>query len=203
MAAPAMSESCVIIMAKFTTRFLVCMAVSGLLLWAESPEASRSAAQKLERISAELLKPAEVVELSQEELNSYIQHDFATEIPEGIRDLELTVIKDYGIAEAYVDFEKLPAVQSSPIAAMGARLFRGERKMKARCRFVSADGQAKIEVESVELDDQPLPDFLVDFLIASAVEGHLDNFEPGKPFPLENNLRQIRLEPANVVVVSY
>ncbi len=197
-----MSESCVTIMRKFISGSLLSLALSGLLLWAESPEASRSAAQKLERVSGNLLGPAEVVELSQNELNSYIKHDFAKEIPEGIRDLEVTIIKDYGIAEAFVDFEKLPAVKSSPLAAMGARLFRGERKMKARCRFVSSEGQAKVDVESVELDDQPLPDFLVDFLIASTVQQHMPDFELGKPFPLDNNLRQIRLEPANVVIVS-
>jgi hypothetical protein len=177
--------------------------LSGVFLWAESPEASRSAAQKLERISAEMLNAGETVQLSQNELNSYLKYDYAGEIPEGVRDLEVTLIKDYGIAEAIVDFEKLSAVKSSPFATFGARLFRGERKMKARCRFVSADGQGKVEVDTVELDGQPLPDFLVEFLVASTVQETLKDFEPGKPFPLENNLRQIRLESANVVVVSY
>jgi hypothetical protein len=190
-------------MRKFLSGCLFPLALSSVLLCAESPEASRSAAQKLERISAETLKPGEAVELSQAELNSYIQYDYAKEIPEGIRNLEVTLIKDYGIAEALVDFERLSAVRSSPLATFGASLFRGERKMRARCRFVSADGQGKVEVESVELDGQPLPDFLVEFLVASTVQKHLEDFEVGQPFSLENNLRQIRLEPANVVVVSY
>lgn len=174
-----------------------------LLMAAENREASLRAGQKLERISANELKPGETVNLSQDELNSYIRYDYAEEIPEGVRDLRVTVLKDYGIAEAFVDMEKLPAVKSSPIAALGARLFRGDRKLRARCRFVSADGQAKVQVEEVELDGQPLPDFLVDYLIESTVQPHLVNFEAGKPFPLGNNLRQIRLEPANVVVISY
>jgi hypothetical protein len=190
-------------MRKFLSGCLFPLALSSVLLCAESPEASRSAAQKLERISTETLKPGEAVELSQAELNSYIQYDYAKEIPEGIRNLEVTLIKDYGIAEALVDFERLSAVKSSPLATFGAKLFRGERKMRARCRFVSADGQGKVEVESVELDGQPLPDFLVEFLVASTVQKHLEDFEVGQPFSLENNLRQIRLEPANVVVVSY
>jgi hypothetical protein len=149
------------------------------------------------------MKPGETVQLSQDELNSFLKYDYASEIPEGVRDLEVTLIKDYGIAEAVVDFEKLSAVKDSPLAMFGARLFRGERKLRARCRFVSADGQGKVEVDTVELDGQPLPDFLVEFLIASTVQETLKDFEPGKPFPLENNLRQIRLEPANVVVISY
>jgi hypothetical protein len=205
MAAPAVSETLRgPPMRKFlSTCLFFPLALSSATLSGESPEASRSAAQKLERISAESLKPGESVELSQSELNSYIQYDYAKEIPEGIRNLAVTLIKDYGIAEALVDFERLSAVKSSPLATFGARLFRGERKMRARCRFVSGDGKGKVEVESVELDGQPLPDFLVEFLVASTVQKHLEDFEVGKPFPLENNLRQIRLEPANVVVVSY
>jgi hypothetical protein len=60
-----------------------------------------------------------------------------------------------------------------------------------------------VEVDTVQLDGQPLPDFLVDWLIASTIQPHLSGFEAGKPFPLSNNLRQIRLEPARAVVVSY
>jgi hypothetical protein len=187
--------------------FLACLlCLLGLccvLMAAETREASLRAGQKLERISADGLKPGETVNLSQDELNSYIRYDYAEEIPDGVRDLHVTVLKDYGVAEALVDMEKLPAVKASPLAALGARLFRGDRKLRARCRFISADGQAKVEVEQVELDGQALPDFLVDFLIETTVQTHLANFEPGKPFPLSNNLRQIRLEPANVVVVSY
>lgn len=172
-------------------------------LLAESRAASLVAAQKLERISAEKLKPGETVTLSESELNSYIQYDYAEEVPEGVRDLRVTLLKDYGVAEALVDMEKLSAVKNSPIAALGAKLFSGERKLRARCRFVSADGKGKVDVEQVELDGQVLPDFLVDYLIASTVQPHLADFEPGKPFALANNLRQIRLEPANVAVVSY
>jgi hypothetical protein len=172
-------------------------------LLAGTRAASLVATQKIERISSEKLKPGETVMLSENELNSYIQYDYAEEIPEGIRDLHVTLLKDHGVAEALVDLEKLEAVRNSPIAAMSAKLFSGERKLRARCRFVSADGKGKVEVDSVELDGQILPDFLVDYLIASTVQPHLPDFEVGKPFPLANNLRQIRLEPANVAVVSY
>lgn len=182
--------------------FLV-LALCCAALLAESRAASLVAAQKLERIGSEKLQPGETVTLSEIELNSYIQYDYAEEIPEGVRDLRVTLLKDYGVAEALVDLEKLSAVKSSPIATMGARLFRGERKLRARCRFVSANGQGKVDVEEVELDGQALPDFLVEFLLASTVQPHLPDFESGKPFPLANKLRQIRLEPANVAVVSY
>jgi hypothetical protein len=172
-------------------------------LLAQSREASLTAAEKLERITSEKLEQGETVTLSESELNSYIRYDYASEIPSGVRDLAVTLVKDHGVAEAFVDFEKLPAVKGSLVATLGARLFRGEKKLRARCRFISANGQGTIEVDSVEVDNQPLPDFLVDWLIASTVQPHLPDFEAGKPFPLANNLRQIRLEPANVVVVSY
>ena len=182
---------------------LLLLALCCAVLLAESRAASLVAAQKLERISSEKLKPGEIVTLSEIELNSYIRYDYAEEIPDGVRDLHVTLLKDYGVAEALVDLEKLPSVSNSPIAALGARIFRGERKLRARCRFVSADGQGKVDVEEVELDGQVLPDFLVDYLIASTVQPHLPDFETGKPFPLANKLRQIRLEAANVAVVSY
>jgi hypothetical protein len=182
--------------------FLV-LALWCVALLAESRSASLVASEKLERIRSENLDPGEMLTLSENELNSFLRFDYAEEIPEGVRDLHVTLQQDYGVAEAFVDLEKLPAVKSSTIAFLGARLFRGERKLRARCRFVSANGQGKVDVEEVELDGQVLPDFLVDYLIESTVQPHLPDFETGKPFALANNLRQIRLEPANVAVVSY
>jgi hypothetical protein len=88
------------------------------------------------------------------------------------------------------------------LVKFGALLFKGERNLRARCRFVSSAGQGKVDVESVELDGQRLPDFLVDWLIASTVHEHLPDFEAGKPFSLGYRLRQIRLEPAQVVFVA-
>lgn len=189
-------------MSKLILASLICALTFSGGLVAGSPEASRSAAQKIERVLSDDLEPGEQLTITEDELNSYIQYDYAPEIPDGVRDLKVQLLKDIAVVEAFIDLEKLPAVRDSSIAMLTARLFRGERKLRARCRFVSADGQGKVEIDRLELDDEPLPDFLVDFLIASTVQPHLTDFELGKPFPLANGLRQIRLEPGKVVLIA-
>jgi hypothetical protein len=190
-------------MRKFSIACLVCSLALSCLLLAASREASHAAAQKIERISSESLRPGETVMLSQDELNSYLRYDYAPELPSGVRDLAVTLLQDRSVVEALVNFEKLPAVQDSMLATLGAKLFQGERKLLARCRFVSANGQGKVDIDSLELDGEPLPDFLVAWLISSTVQPHLTEFEAGKPFPLAKKMRQIRLEPARVVVIAY
>ena len=68
-----------------------------------SPESSRAAKAKFERISSESMKPGETITLSEDEINSYLKYDYASEMPQGVRDLRIKLLKDRGVVHAFVD----------------------------------------------------------------------------------------------------
>ncbi len=175
----------------------------GGVLSALSHEAGITAAKKLERIEAEQLLPGETINLSEDELNSYLKYQYAPEMPAGVRDVRVNIRSDSGVVEAYVDVAKLQRDNASPLGMLGAMLFDGEQHIKAQCRYTSAEGQGNIEVESVEIDGRPLPKFVLDWLIANVVQPHVRYFVVGEPAPLPAKVRQIRLEPGHALVTSY
>jgi hypothetical protein len=167
-----------------------------------SREKSRSAAAKLERISTEAMESGETIILTEDEINSFLLYDYP-EMPEGVRDLQVRLVKDTGIAHAFVDLSKLQSSGDSSFATFWLAVFRGERELKAACRYTSADGQAVVELESAELDGRSIPKPILDWLVSTVLAEHIEGVELGKPTPLPHKLRQIRIEPGQAVITAY
>jgi hypothetical protein len=167
-----------------------------------SPESSRAARAKIERISSESMKPGEKITLTEDEINSYLKYDYAPEMPQGVRDLRIKLLKDRGVVHAYVDLAKLQSSSEGSFAALWLAVFRGERQLEATCRYTSAGGQATVELESAQLDGTSVPKPVLDWLVSWAIAEHFPNVELGKPSPLPNNLEQIRVEPGQAVITS-
>ena len=146
------------------------MAVIGITLAgvaASSPpalsrEKSQAAAAKLERISSESMESGETIVLTEDEINSFLRYDYP-EMPEGVRDLQIRLLKDTGVAHGFIDLSKLQSGESS-FATFWLAAFRGERELKATCRYTSADGQAVVALESAELDGRNIPKPILDWL---------------------------------------
>jgi hypothetical protein len=168
-----------------------------------SPESSSAARAKIERISSESMKPGEKIILTEDEINSYLKYDYASEMPQGVRDLRIKLLKGRGVVHAYVDLGKLQSNSEGSFAALWLAVFRGERQLEATCRYTSAGGKATVELESAQLDGTNIPKPILDWLVSWALAEHFSNVEMGKPSPLPHNLEQIRVEPGQAVITSY
>ncbi len=178
--------------------------LAGLALSATSSlsrEKGRAAASKLERISSEAMDSGETITLTQDEINSFLRYDYP-EMPEGVRDLQVQLLKDTGVAHAFVDLSKLQGSVEGSFATFWLAAFRGERELKATCRYTSADGQAVVELESAELDGRSIPKPILDWLVSTVLAEHIEGVELGRPTPLPHKLRQIRVEPGKAVITS-
>jgi hypothetical protein len=185
---------------------LASVGLSTVLLTSAPPSLSReksdAARLKIERISNEELQGGEAVVLTEDELNSFLRYDYAEVLPKGVRDLRVELGQDRGVTHALIDLAKLQAQSEEPPNTVWMALLGGERKLRAVCRYTSADGQAVAEIESAELDGTSLPLPLLKWLVETTIGGEMEDFELGKPYPLPANLRQIRLEPAQAVITA-
>ena len=102
-----------------------------------------------------------------------------------------------------VDLSRAQDQQGAPGGIVWRFLLHGERKVVARCRYRSADGYGRLDVDSVEIDGRTVPRFIVDWLIASYVNPQIPDFEVGKTVGLPKKVQEIRVQPARVVVVAY
>jgi len=174
---------------------------SSVALWAVSPEESRSAAQKLDRISLGEMDPGERITLTQSEINSFLEYDYAGLLPEGIRNLRVELEADTGIVSGRADFSQLGEAQDAATRLL-LMMLRGEHDFVARVRYVSAGGQARADVDSFQIDGRELKGPILDWIVQNYVATDLEGFALGQPTPLGNNLEQIRLETGQAIVVA-
>lgn len=187
-------------------RCIIALAAALLLLiavpiWAVSPEESRSAADKLDRISLGEMAPGERMVLTQSEINSFLAYDYAGLIPEGIRDLRVEFESNTGIVSGRADFSRLSEAQD-PATRMLLMMLRGEREFVARVRYVAVAGQARADVDSFQIDGRELKGPILDWVVENYVATDIEGFALGQPTALGHNLDQIRLETGQAIVVA-
>lgn len=182
--------------------FAVALLTSSLIpLFAVSLEESRSASLKLDRISLGEMIPGERITLTQSEVNSFLQYDYAGLIPEGIRNLRVVFESDIGIVSGRANFSLLADSQDPPTRLL-LKMLRGEHDFVARVRYVSSGGQARADVDSFQIDGQELKGPILDWVVQNYVATDLEGFALGQPTPLGKNLDQIRLETGQAIVVA-
>ena len=174
---------------------------STVVVLAVSLEESHSAAEKLNRISLGEMDPGEQITLTQSEINSFLQYDYAGLIPAGIRDLHVELESDTGIVSGRADFSQLGQAQDTATRLL-LMMLRGEHGFVARVRYVSSGGQARADVDSFLLDDRELKGPILDWIVKNYVATDLEGFALGQPTSLGNHIDQIRLERGQAVVVA-
>ena len=167
-----------------------------------SPAAGLSAKKKIDRINSGRLRNGETVILSENEINSFFKYDHAGDMP-GVREVKVDLGEGGAVVRVLVDLSRAQDQQGAPGGIVWRFLLRGERKVVAHCRYRSADGYGRLDVDSVEIDGRTVPRFIVDWLIASYVNPQIPDFEVGKTVGLPKKVQEIRVQPARVVVVAY
>ena len=167
---------------------------------AVSLDLAQSARRKVERIENEQLRSGEEVVLSEDEINSLLQYEYAAQIPNGVRDPRVQLLDQQAVIHSYIDVAKLQSSSDGSVGLWGM-LFGGERELKAVCRPISSGGRAKVEVESIELSGSGISGSALEWLLSVTV-GQSDS-GPANHLLLPKNLRELRLEKGRAIVVAY
>ncbi len=154
---------------------------------------------KISRIAGDRMEPGEQVTLTDEELNSYLHYVYAEELPEGVRGLRVVFKRDIANVRAVVDFANLSEGGDGPGFFL-MMLLRGEREVQARVHYVSANGEARIDIESLLVDGREMKGSLLDWLVNRYVAPNMEGFALGEPAPLGHHIEQIRLEAGQAVI---
>ena len=165
-----------------------------------SPEASQSAAEKFERLAEGELASGSAVELSEDELNSFLRFDAVDSMPEGVENPDVSLRAGGAVLRARVDlsaagasFESLP-----PLMRL---LLRGHRNVMADIDYAASDGYGKATLASITVDDVELSGPLLEWFVGSFAPVEVRPFLTGEPVKI-TGIREIRLEPGRAVIVA-
>jgi hypothetical protein len=170
-------------------------------LGAMSLRESQSASAKLDRVTNDKMEPGEVLQLTDEEINSFLHYDYASEMPSGVRGVRVKFQKDIGSVTGYADFSKLSA-NASGAGRFLLMMLKGERPFDARVRYVASKGQARVDVESFKVDGREMKGVILDWVVNTYIAPSMDGFELGQPTPLGHNLEEVRLDNGVAVLVA-
>jgi len=167
-----------------------------------SPENSRAAEQKFDRITGDKLSSGESLILTEDEINSYLRFDYAASLPPGIAQPGFRLLANRVQGQAVVDFLEWRAKTGSPPGPLLAWLLRGQRRVEAVSRFTSSQGHGQVDIESVRIGGVPIPASAVRYLIENLVTPRYPAVVVGRRFPLAYRLREVRIERGRAVAVA-
>jgi hypothetical protein len=167
------------------------------------PELSWSAADALakklvlvEQRVKQRVSARQTVQVTEGELNSYLNLTYASQMPRGLTDVDVRFGHDRVQARGWVDLDQLQGkVQTptwSPLSFLGGRV-----PVDLAGRFVNQDGFGSIEWESIYVSSIRVPIRVLEQMVASATRNdrNPEGFDIHAPFRLPYSVNRVRLEP--------
>ena len=176
-----------------------------------SDQAHTGAGARLEAKLAKILgfSQAEGVEdrltvLEEAEINAYLAQQGVPLLPEGLTEPELTIgDNDRVDAAVVVDLDRIRESRSrswlDPLQYLGGLL-----PITASGRVRSADGLARLEIDSVAIDGVPVPISVLQELVQhyTRTPDHPNGTRLDEPLPLPYGIVGLRLAPGRAVIVQ-
>jgi hypothetical protein len=169
-----------------------------------SVAAAESLARKLTSIEArkrqKVTKPG-TVEVTEHELNSYLNLKLAEDMPTGISDVQVSMQRERLQATGQVDLDKLDVKKgASPFSPLN--LLSGKVPVLLRGRLQSLDGFGNVQIEEVQLATIPVPVSVLERLIASSTRNarNPEGFDINAPFRFPYSVKRVRIEPGRALL---
>ncbi|MEJ7608574.1 MAG: hypothetical protein WKF37_20465 [Bryobacteraceae bacterium] len=161
-----------------------------------------SAQRKFQQIEKSQVKPGARIQLSSEEINSYVAAELPKVAPSGIRNPKV-VLRGANTATGYalIDFIKLRSAQGKPPGWLLRQLLQGEHEVSVQARVRSGGGSATVDLQSVEVAGVPISGAALDFLIQNYVLPNYPEAKIGRPFKLHKRVDSLEVQPGTAFVV--
>ena len=166
--------------------------------------AAESLARKLTSIEArkrQKTSKAETVEVSEHELNSYLNLKMGTEMPKGVTDVRVSLQRERLEATGQVDLDTLDLKKGqSPFSPLA--LLSGKVPVLLRGRLQSLNGFGNVQIEEVQLATIPVPLSVLERLIANSTKNarNPEGFDINAPFRFPYQVKRVRLEPGRALL---
>ena len=166
--------------------------------WSEAEVLARKVAEVELLVREGKPVPRQTVAVPEAQLNSYLNLTLASQLPQGVSNLDFHFVRDGLTASAVVDMDKLPVKGSLGFFSF----LSGAIPVQATGRLPNADGQANVELEQLLVSGYSMPlSMLAQILAASTrTPANPQGFDLRAPFKLPYAIRSVRFEPGRAVV---
>jgi hypothetical protein len=160
-----------------------------------------SVKRKFDMIESEKLTPGSRVLITSRELNAYVATEVNVYAAQGVRNPQVQLGVGSATGTALIDFVKLRQAEGKSPGWMMSTLLAGERPVRVTARIQSGGGQARVDVESVEISGVTIDGKALDFLIQNFLIPQVPDAQVSRPFKLEHRIDHLDVNPDAVGVV--
>jgi hypothetical protein len=170
------------------------------LSWQEADSLSRKLAVIEERQKTQS-RDRQTIQVTQGELNSYLNLAYAAQLPKGLTDVDVRFGRERIDAKGMLDIEQVRGVAAPP-AWSPLSLLGGQVPVEIGGRLVNADGFGTIEWDSVYVASIRVPISVLEQMVVSATKSdkHPDGVDIHAPFRLPYSVNRVRVEPGRAVL---
>jgi hypothetical protein len=172
------------------------------LSWAEADSMSRKLAVIEERHKLQKARKSQPVQVTQGELNSYLNLSYADELPKGISNVEVRFGSGRIEAKGYVDVEQVRGKVPSNSSWGALSFLSGQVPIELSGKLVNQDGFGTVELDSAYVASIRVPVSVVEQMVASSTksEKHPDGYDLHAPFRLPYSVSRVRVEPGKATL---
>src|SRR5262249_42821166 len=142
------------------------------------------------------------VEVSEGELNSYLNLSLGSRMQQGLADLKVRLEHHPHHATALLDLQQVQGKVKDGGALRVFSLLGGPMPVELKGRMPNKDGFGQIEVDELRLGAVALPMSMLEQIVASSTrtQEKPQGFDIHPPFPLPYALKRVRFEPGRAVL---
>jgi hypothetical protein len=172
------------------------------LSWDDADELVRKISRVQRRLRTGRAGADEPLQVTQRELNSFVNLSLAGNIPPGVTGVELQLLRDALGARALVDLDRVKGKLPSGGAASLLGLLSGTVPVELRGRLQAGNGVGRIEVQEASVGGVSLPPGMVAQMVSLSTRSATrpQGFDIFAPFPLPWTAREVRFEPGRMLV---
>ena len=136
------------------------------------------------------------VELSEEELESYVLYSLTEDIPAKIDTIDVQLGQDTVGADTQITFTSNATGNPMVDALVG-----GTHNLFLKGKFVTGEGRGKFDLQEIRVDGIPVPNVLIQALFKKYVKPKYPDADLNAPFEMPYGIEELKLEPGKATVV--
>lgn len=157
--------------------------------------------KKFDDIEQERYRSGTRVTLSPREINAYARQQAEEIAPKAVHDVQVVLGTDGATASARIDFLELNKAFGGQPNWMIEHLFQGVRPVKVTMKIQTRNGQARVDVDRVEISGAAVDGTALQFLIDHFVIPEFPDAKVAKWFPMSHRMDHVEVRPAGATVV--
>jgi len=170
-----------------------------------SKNVSQKSAQSLQSKIDAIKKAADVpghkrgssrVELSEDELESYVLYSLKADIPAQIDSIDVQLVPDVISSGTQITFTSNATGNAVVDALVG-----GTHNLFLKGKLVGHEGRGKFDLQEIQVDGIPVPNVLIQALIKRYVKPKYPEVDLNEPFDLPWEIQEIKLEQGKATVI--